>query len=488
MKSLKPVTILRYFMVLLICLVWAAGSAHSQGSLHSKINEICEAEAAFDLFSGTVLVAKDGKIIYAKGFGMANKEYRIPNVLETKFNISSVQKTFIATLIMQLHQEGAIGLEDPLTKYYPECPFALANQIRIKHLLNHTSGLGDYRDTEEYRMNSDNFTSIDDVLPLVYKKEPAFTPGDRFRYSNAGVLILKGIIERVSGMKLKEVLELRIFNPLGMDHTTLFVGGELLAHRATAYRLASDGESYVRVLSEPSAYSGGGIYTTVIDLLKFDQALYGDQLLNLENRNIMFTPVEASPNYAYGWIVVEFGGTNVIYHGGSSGGFSSEFRRYPDLGYTLVVLSNYEEGAFDLANKIDCMLLGLPYSLASAVDLHYKRGMHLQQQQSYRRAIENFEKNIESNTPHLPSLYQAARSRILGEFDHDKAIELLDRYIGLADESTRPSIASAWWRKGVVYEQKGDDEKAVKCYRQCLDLDEGFENARVALDRLETGK
>jgi CubicO group peptidase (beta-lactamase class C family) len=464
------------------------GDILGSDQLSDKIAEIVEAEAEYDLYSGTVLVAKDGIIIYSGAFGEANKEYHIPNVLETKFNISSVQKTFIATLIMQLYQEGVIDLDDPLTKYYPECPWNTAGQIRIKHLLNHTSGLADYRDNEEYQSHSESYTCIEDVLPLVWKYEPAFTPGGRFSYSNAGVLLLKGMIEKTTGKKLKQVMEERIWQPLGMDNTTFYVGGDSLNHRASAYRLAADGESYERVLGEPSAYAGGGIYTTVLDLLKFDQALYGEELMNEANKKTMFTPVEASPNYAYGWIVVEFGGTTVVYHNGGSGGFNSEFRRYPERGYTLIVLSNYQGTASELANKIDCMLLDLPYSVATEADLHYKRGMHFQDRKLYTRAIESFEKNLGNEFSHMPSLYQAARTRILGEFDQETAINLLDQYISLADESTRPSIAAAWWRKGVLYEQLGKTEKAITCHEKCLEHDEGWAEAKEALERLRQNK
>jgi CubicO group peptidase (beta-lactamase class C family) len=454
--------------------------------LPRKIDEIAEAEAKYDLFSGTVLVAKNGRIVYAKAFGKANKEYDIPNVLESKFNISSVQKSFIATLIMQLHQEGKIDLTDPLTKYFPDCPYKTANQIQIKNLLNHTSGLGDYRDNEEYQAHFETYTCIDDVLPLVFGQEPAFAPGERFRYSNAGVLLLKAIIERVEGTKLKHALEKRILHPTGMYDTKLLRGGDLLSHRATAYALADAGDSYVRVLSEPSAYGGGGIYTTVLDLLKFDQALYGEELLNEETKKIMFTPVEPSPDYAYGWQVVQFGGTTVVYHSGSSGGFNSEFRRYPEMGYTLIVLSNYRGAAFELANKVDSMLFGLPYSVATELDLHFRRGMFYQEREDYAMAIKFFLKNISSVEAHLPSLYQSARSRILGEFDQEKAIEELDLYIELADESTRPPVAAAWWRRGIANEQLGRMKQAVKCYKTSLKLDPGFELAQEALSRLET--
>ncbi|UCG63136.1 MAG: serine hydrolase [Candidatus Zixiibacteriota bacterium] len=472
----------------MVLLVSASNTVLSETTRDSRISDIVEAEVKYDLFSGTVLVAKDGQEIYSGAFGEANKETGDPINLDTRFNISSVQKTFIATVIMQLYQEGLIDLDDPLTKYYPECPWESAEQIRLRYLLNHTSGLADYRDNEEYQQNCDNYTRIDDVLPLVWRYPPAFKPGERFEYSNAGVLLLKGIIEKVTEKKLARAVEERIWEPLGMKNTTFYVGGDQLAGKAGAYTLAADGESYERVPGEPSAYAGGGIYTTVGDLLKFDQALYTDRLLTEENRNLMFTPVEASPNYAYGWIVVDFGGTTVIYHSGGSGGFNSEFRRYPEKGYTVIVLSNYQGAAFDLANKIDCMLLDLPYEIATEEDLHFKRGMHFQDHELYTRALESFEKNTIGDRPHMPSLYQAARTRILGEFGQEKAIDLLDRYISLADESTRPSIAAAWWRKGVAYEQMGEIEEATACHKKCLELDDGFADAQAALERLLESK
>ena len=473
------------FGVCVALFVVQAPPACGEQGLPRRIDEIAEAEARHDLFSGTILVAKNGGIVYARAFGKANKEYDIPIVLESKFNISSIQKSFIATLIMQLHAEGKIALADPLTKYFPECPYETAGQIQIKHLLNHTSGLGAYRDNETYRANSETYTCIDDVLPLVFGQEPDFAPGERFRYSNAGVLLLKAIIEKVEGTKLKHALAQRILLPLGMYDTTMLRGGDLLSHRATAYALDDDGETYFRMLSEPSAYAGGGIYTTALDLLKFDQALYGDELLDDETKKVMFTPVEPSLDYAYGWQVDRVGDQTIVHHGGSSGGFSSAFRRYPQLGYTLIVLSNYRDAAFELANKVERLLVGLPYAVATKRDADFRRGMFHQQREDYDRAIEVFARNLQGETPHLPSLYQSARSRILGEFDQEAAIEQLDRYIELADESSQPTAAAAWWRKGIANEQLGRMKRAVECYETSLKLDPGFELAQEALARLE---
>lgn len=476
--------LVRHVGAVVLGVLVSAAAVQSQDTLHERIAEVVQAEARYDLFSGTVLVAEDGRIVFAQGVGEANKEYRAPNVLETRFNISSVQKAFIATLTMQLYEKGALDLDDPLTKFYPDCPWRDAGAIKIRHLLNHTCGLGDYRESDEYRLNSERYTSIDEVLPLVYATKPAFPAGERFRYSNAGVLLLKGILERTTQKKLQNLLEEGIWRPLGMDRTTMFVAGDVLDHRATAFRLGGDGTEYVRVLGEPSPYAGGGIYTTVLDLLKFDRALYGDRLLSKETRQLMFTPAEASPDYAYGWEIAERGGTKVISHAGGSGGFGSEFRRYPEKGYTVVVLSNYGVAASDLADKIENLLYGVPFELATEADLYFKRGMYLQNQEMWLRALEYFERNITDKKAHLPSLYQSARTRLLGEFDQQTAIGLLDRYIALANESSGPSAAAAWWRKGVAYEQLGEMDRAIACYEMSLQLDKGFEFAAEALERL----
>lgn len=458
---------------------------HAEDPRHDEIDEIVQAEAGFDLFSGTVVVADNGKIVYAKGVGYASREDQVPNTLETKFNISSVQKTFIATTIMQLVQSGEIALTDPLNKYFPDCPFPSADRIQIQHLLNHSSGLADYRDSDEYQKRCDEFKSIDEVLPLVYESAPTFDPGEGFQYSNAGVLLLKAIIERVTGKSLRENLGERIFRQLGMDDTAMFASGEVLAGRATGYEPAADGEGYVRATGEPSAYAGGGIYTTGRDLLKFDQALYGEQLLDRKHKEIMFTPVGPQPVAAFGWFVVPWHGTTVIMHSGGSGGFSTEFRRYPEKGYTIIVNSNYGGGAgFEMTNAIEALMLGLPYEVTTEAALWYRKGMALQEAEKYREALEYFEKAAAANSPHLPSLYQAARTRLLGEFDQERAVELLDRYIELAGTDAEPSVAAAWWRKGVAYEQLKNNDAARASYRKSLEFDPEFRQAREALERL----
>jgi tetratricopeptide (TPR) repeat protein len=173
-------------------------------------------------------------------------------------------------------------------------------------------------------------------------------------------------------------------------------------------------------------------------------------------------------------------------HSGGSGGFSTEFRRYAEKGYTIIINSNYGGGAgFEMTNAIEALLLGLPYEVTTETVLWHRKGMDLQGAEKYQEALEYFEKCIQGSNPHMPALYQAARTRILGEFEQERAIELLDRYIKLAEPNTQPSTAAAWWRKGIAYEQLGDNGKAITSYRKSLKLDPEFTNAKEALERLD---
>lgn len=455
-------------------------------STRDKIAEIARAEGKHDLFSGTVLVAKHGEILYAESFGYANRDHGVPNKLNTRFNIGSIGKTFTATLVMQLVQEGKIALTDPISKYLPEFPHPEKYDIQIQHLLNHSSGLANYMNHENYEATKFKLRRIDDVLPLIYDQKLLFKPGKKVGYSNSGMVLLGAIIEKIIGMEYKDYLKQRILDPLGMNDSGIVYPEEVFANRAIGYNNIYHFDDYqIETIREMPAFSDGGLYTTVEDLLKFDQALYGENLLDDRHKKIMFTPAGPHEQIACAWFVLTFYGTKVIYHGGGCPGFNAEFRRYPEKGYTVIVLSNYYgDPAFELTNKIEALLLGLPYELATRFDLNYRRGMYYQQgHKDYKKAIDCFARNLGSES-HLPSLYQSARSKLLGEFDQEDAIEELDHYIALADKKSQPSVAAAWWRKGTAHEQLKQAERAIKCYEKCLALDPKMERAKEALAKL----
>jgi CubicO group peptidase (beta-lactamase class C family) len=469
---------------LLGVLLVSSAAALADESLRNKIEEIVQAEVEYDLFSGTVLVAENGRTIYSGAFGYADKDHRVPNELTTKFNVGSIGKVFTATLIMQMVQGRKLALTDPLSKYLPDCPYPQKDRIQIRHLLNHSSGLANYMEHPDYESMKPTLRQVADVLPLIYDQEPLFEPGEDHSYSNSAFVVAGAVIESVTGMNYRDYLTQQILDPLAMEDTDLVYAEQVVPNRATGYTRLGIDHYRVDVFGEPPAFSDGGLYSTVGDLLKFDQALYGEDLLTEKYKEMMFTPEGPDRYSGYGWGVIPWGGTLVLMHSGGCPGFNADFRRYPEKGSTLIVLSNYYDGAFEMTNTIEALLLGMDYSLASEVTSDFREGLHQQRHQDYEKAVEHFENNIEGDDPHLPSLYQAARSRILGKFELEQALKDLDRYIELANDRTQPSIPAAWWRKGVAYEEMGDRDSALECYEKSIKMDPEFGQAREALKRL----
>lgn len=309
---------------------------------------------------------------------------------------------------------------------------------------------------------------------------------------------MKAIIENVTGMKLKNTIGQRILRPLGMDQTVLFSGGDTLSLRATGCRLAEDGVTYERVLEEPSAYAGGGIYTTVMDLFRLDQALYTEELLNENTKKIMFSPVKPSSHYAFGWVVVSFAHTPVIYHGGSSGGFNSEFRRYPEKGYTIIVLSNYPDAAYELANKIDCMLLELPYTVATQTEFHCRRGTQLREMEMYEAAFKSFltaldQSKLAATESSVLEQIERGITRLgyayLERKDYEKAIDIFETNI-----VHFPNSFHGYHSLAETYLEKGERELAILNYEKAIELNpretkrqkETYKEGRKSLKKLNS--
>jgi len=180
----------------------------------SKLNSLMIDCSEIDLFSGTILVAKDGKTVFEKSYGYADIEKNILNTNLTKYNIGSIGKTFTAIMILQLIQENKISLEDKLSRHMNFFPTEISSTVSIKHLLTHSSGLGDFLMTPEYEKNKENYKQLNDLIKFISKQKLIFEPGTDNRYSNSGYAILGGIIENVTGKSYTDNLSERILNPL----------------------------------------------------------------------------------------------------------------------------------------------------------------------------------------------------------------------------------------------------------------------------------
>lgn len=462
-----------------------ATHAADKGIPGQDIQGLVERYAELDMFSGTVVVADHGKVVYSGAYGDANKDHRIANRLDTRYNIGSIGKTFTAVAIMQLVESGKLRLDDTLGKFLPDFPFPEKDAITIQQLLNHSSGLGDYMEHDDYKRKASSINMIADILPLIHRQKPQFPPGERFGYSNSGMVVLGAIIEKISGLSYADYLQQRIFKPAGMTDSRLAQEDEVLANRAIGYIPDPKGGYRANVREIIPASADGGLRTTATDLLRFDQALNGNALLDADSRQRMFTPVGPAPFHASGWFTKRVDGHLALGHGGGAPGINAEFRRYPDDGYTVIVLSNQDMGATPLAEEIEKSLFHLPYSLPTGVDADYARAQQFIEQGQTTAALSILDRLAGAEQPHLPSLYAGAKLRIGSKIELEGAVSALARYIALAGPDAQPSRAAAWWRKGNAHELLGNVAEARASYQQSLRLDPDDEDVRQSLESLD---
>lgn len=294
-------------------------------------------------FIGSALVAKNGKILLEKGYGMANIEFGVPNTPDTKFRLGSITKQFTATSILQLEEQGKLSVSDLACKYVPECPDSW-KAVTIHELLSHTSGIPSYTDGPEFMkpaMMRIPRTPLE-VLLLTKDKPLDFQPGEKYKYDNSGYIFLGVIIEKVSGEKYADYLRRHIFGPLDMQDTGFDVTAEILKNRAAGYAPQRGGGFHNADYIDMSLpYAAGSLYSTARDLYRWDRALYTDKVLTKASKEKMWTPVKN--NYGYGW-GINTRGHKQYSHGGGINGFSTFIARYPDDDAFVVVLSNNQGG------------------------------------------------------------------------------------------------------------------------------------------------
>jgi CubicO group peptidase (beta-lactamase class C family) len=343
------------------------------GDKELALRELCQATADAGLFSGAVLVADDGKVIYKEAFGLANREWSVPNTTDTRFRLASVSKQFCSMLIMQLVQEGKVRLDDPIVKHLPYYRKDTGEKITLHHLMSHQSGIRDFTSSFDYRGTISRLSfGKDDFIKLHCSADLENEPGTIYSYCNAGYCILGRIIERVTRKSFEQNLEERIFEPLGMMHSGYDRNETVIEKRASGYTngpFGFENAAYMNLDSSPGA--AGALYSTVEDMFLWDRALYTDKLLDQEYRDLMFTPNRDVPevkaaggrpqsNYGYGWQIytrthpVTKRRTKVINHGGAINGFRAMENRLVDDDAFVIVLCNQADplGSSDVWNAV----------------------------------------------------------------------------------------------------------------------------------------
>lgn len=311
-----------------------------------------------DVFSGSVLVAKDGRTLYSAAYGQANRDFAVPNAIDTKFNLGSMNKMFTAVTIAQLVEQGKLSYEDPLSKFLPEYPSAAAaKKIRIRHLLTHTSGLGSYFNDEFDRASRARFRTVDDMMQLAKDDSMAFEPGTRWSYSNTGMLVLGKVIEVVTKQDYFDYVREHLAKPAGMTNTDAYELDRVNHNLAVGYQkeFADDGSKRFRnniFMHVMRGGPAGGGYSTAPDLLRFAQALTTGKLVKRQTYELMTTPKPEvnSPRYGYGFGVDPQSG--IVGHSGGFPGISSNLDIFKGTGYVAVVMSNYGGGSQPVVEKI----------------------------------------------------------------------------------------------------------------------------------------
>ena len=305
---------------------------------------------------GLVAVASRGRIVHLKPYGMANVELSVPVTDSTVFEIGSISKQFVSAAVMLLVQEDRLELDDPIHQYLPNLPSEWLG-VTVRHLLTHTSGIPDYEEIRTYDVYGFRLTP-EQVIQIAHSRPMDFAPGAGWYYSNTGYFLLSMIVERIEGRPLGPVLQSRIFEPLGMTQTRMADPAAIIPHRASGYWVNKAGELINRRPTETSSTLGaGGILTSAYDLVKWDEALYGDQLLSAESKATMWTavilPNGENTGYAFGWGVRPYRGLTSQSHGGQVAGFVANFVRLPEQEAAIIVcLNRYRVGSGRLSRAV----------------------------------------------------------------------------------------------------------------------------------------
>jgi CubicO group peptidase (beta-lactamase class C family) len=349
----------RVSLLLLLPLLHPISDDKSVDAKSSQVDALFREYARPDAPGASVMVIRDGKVLFKKAYGLANLEDRTPCSTDTNYRLASVTKQFTAMSIMLLAERRKLSYDSTLTDFFPGFPL-YGKRITVRHLLNHTSGLIDYEDL----IPRETTAPLRDaqVLELLKREKGTyFPPGSKFQYSNSGYALLALIVEAASRISFAAFLEQNIFEPLGMRDTVAFEKGlSNVSHRAYGYgkRAGGSGGFERKDQSLTSSVLGdGGIYSSVEDLSKWDQALYTDRLVSRASLREAFTPGvkinDEGEGYGFGWFVATYRGLRTVWHYGSTTGFRTAIERFPDERFTVIVLANRNEtDAHQLARKL----------------------------------------------------------------------------------------------------------------------------------------
>ena len=477
----------RKLFTLFVITLLSAAVATAQDKAQ-KIDELLKNYYDYGQFNGSVLVAEKGKVIYVKGFGMANMEWAIPNQPDTKFRIGSVTKQFTAALILQLVEAGKIKLDGKITDYLSDYRKDTGDRITVHQLLNHTSGIPSYTSQANFFAEvSRDPSSVTDFVKKHASGELEFEPGTKFNYNNSGYFLLGAIIEKVTGKSYESVLKTRIFEPLGMTNSGYDNHAPLLQKRAAGYEKTPAGFVNAAYLDMSLPYAAGSLYSTVEDLYKWDQSLYGDKILSAASKKLMFTPGLSNYGYGFGISDQPIGKTSektkVIQHGGGINGFNSLLTRLIDKQQTIILLDNVGLGRnhANITNSVINILNNQPFDAPkkSFNEMLYKTAL----EKGGAAAVVEYRK-LKTDQAAIYDFSEgelnALGYQLLAAKRPLDALEIFKLNVEMFPKSSNPYDSL-----GEVYLAGDQKELALANYKKALEFDPTNSNAAQIINRLE---
>lgn len=333
--------------------------APAAGGYAGRAEALVRDYARDDLFSGVVLVARDGKPVFRKGYGAANREWAVANTPATRFRIGSITKQFTAAAIMRLVDAHKLALDDAIGKYVQDLP-ASWQAVTIGQLLQHSSGIPRYTALDGF---DDTLVRIErtprQIIDLVKAQPLEFAPGSQFRYDNTGYILLGCIIEAVSGLRYQDYLEQNLLKPLGLTHAGYDDGRRILANAAQSYTDGADAVRKAGLADMSNAWAAGAMVADADSLLAWQQMLVKGKVLGPDSTAAMFT--DGGHHYGLGWYIKDRFSRKVLEHGGSWQGFQSLLMYYPADKLTVIVLGNHgdQEVVENIADGLARLALGV---------------------------------------------------------------------------------------------------------------------------------
>jgi CubicO group peptidase (beta-lactamase class C family) len=438
-------------------------------------------------FTGTVLVSDHDKVIFEKGYGLANREWNIRNTPDVKFRIGSITKQFTSMLIMQQVAKGTIKLDAHLSDYLPYYRKDTGSKVTIRQLLSHTSGIPSYTDDPKFFPDvSRNYYPVDDFVKNFCSGDLQFEPGTKFHYDNSGFFLLGAVLEHVTGKTYETLLKENILVPLGMKDSGYDHYADILPKRASGYQQKLSGVVNAPYLDMALPYAAGSLYSTVEDLYKWDQALYTDKLLPNDLKQKLFAP--NLDHYGYGWDIREVpadepgAGQTVISHGGGINGFNTLEQRYI-TDHDLIVIFNNTPGASlgDMAKGIRAILYGQE-PVAPKRSLSHDLGQTILQN-GVDAAIAKYHE-LKTTRPNDYNFNEDALNGLgYGLLQENRNAEAIAIFKLNVEEY--PKSGDVYDRLGEAYAKDGQKQSAIENYRKSLELDPKNQNAANKLKELE---